>query len=78
MKQKCGYADKYKATKEPTCGCRYCIIKWEIKKMEGALMWIDVGKGLRKKYKTRRDGSIVYIDGSPVERKKSPPKLRKK
>jgi len=30
-KQKCGYADKYKATKAPTCGCITCEKMWSEK-----------------------------------------------
>jgi hypothetical protein len=25
---KCGYADRYQATREPTCGCNACAAKW--------------------------------------------------
>lgn len=28
-KVKCKYADKYKAMREPKCGCVECWIKWE-------------------------------------------------
>lgn len=31
-KEKCGYADKYKAVRKPTCGCRVCNDKWDNKK----------------------------------------------
>lgn len=27
-KKKCSYADKYKATRAPTCGCDTCKAKW--------------------------------------------------
>lgn len=27
-KEKCSYADKYKAIRKPTCGCRACNEKW--------------------------------------------------
>lgn len=27
-RQKCGYADKYKAISKPTCGCQACWNKW--------------------------------------------------
>lgn len=28
---KCSYADEYKATRRPICGCDYCAEKWEAK-----------------------------------------------
>ena len=31
---KCGYADKYKASKEPTCGCFVCNTNWRLKQLE--------------------------------------------
>jgi hypothetical protein len=31
-REKCGYADKYKATRKPTCGCKVCETKWNDKK----------------------------------------------
>jgi hypothetical protein len=31
MKEKCSYADKYKAIRKPTCGCNTCNIKWNLK-----------------------------------------------
>lgn len=30
-RQKCGYADKYKATRPPICGCVACETKWAAK-----------------------------------------------
>lgn len=30
-KDKCSYAVKYKAKREPKCGCKLCERKWEIK-----------------------------------------------
>jgi len=30
-KDKCSYAVKYKAMREPKCGCKLCERKWEIK-----------------------------------------------
>lgn len=29
-KVKCSYADQYKATRAPTCGCEVCGLKWEL------------------------------------------------
>lgn len=31
---KCRYADKYKATRAPTCGCKVCLSKWAAKQLE--------------------------------------------
>jgi len=31
---KCRYAKKYKATREPSCGCDMCDIKWAMKQQE--------------------------------------------
>jgi hypothetical protein len=30
-KEKCGYANRYKAERPPTCGCRACEAKWNQK-----------------------------------------------
>ena len=30
---KCRYADRYKATKPPTCGCDLCAIKWRLEQL---------------------------------------------
>ena len=29
MKERCSYADKYKAIRKPTCGCKVCNKKWQ-------------------------------------------------
>lgn len=31
VKYKCSYADKYKAIRKPTCGCKVCEDKWNAK-----------------------------------------------
>ena len=31
---KCKYADKYKAKREPTCGCDYCLLFWKVTQLE--------------------------------------------
>lgn len=31
-REKCSYANRYKAARKPTCGCRVCITKWNDKK----------------------------------------------
>lgn len=30
-KEKCSYANKYKAIRPPTCGCQHCWVKWNLK-----------------------------------------------
>jgi hypothetical protein len=32
--EKCNYADKYKATRPPTCGCFVCETKYRLKTLE--------------------------------------------
>ena len=43
--KKCSYADKYKATRRPTCGCDACDLKWALKVIEKEL----------KKYKPTKE-----------------------
>ena len=31
---KCYKADRYKATRPPTCGCDLCILKWEVAELK--------------------------------------------
>ena len=33
MKLTCTYAKKYKAEREPTCGCEYCNNLWDLKQV---------------------------------------------
>ena len=40
--EKCGYADKYKATRPPTCGCFVCEVKYRLRVLE------DENKELRE------------------------------
>jgi hypothetical protein len=35
MKDKCSYADKYKAIYPPRCGCKTCKDKWDNRPIKG-------------------------------------------
>ena len=64
MKDKCSYADKYKAMKPPTCGCKLCNEKWNRKqkliregKMRGGRPTQIIKD--KTKYDRKRDKKVI-------------------